>query len=112
MNVPYYYNAPPVVQNIIDSTGKTHQIISADIMRDLQIKVEGQLSTLTIEMQRMQDHANWIEPRLHEFIRFNIWMEQAHPDIIDAFKKSTAVVKVLDKANSEEMIYPQAEASA
>lgn len=112
MNVPYYYNAPPVVQNISDHSGKTHQLISADILRDLQIKVEGQLSTLTRAVQQMQEHANWIEPRLHEFIKFNTWMQQAHPDIIDAYKKSTAVVEVLDKANGEEMMYPQAETSA
>ena len=108
MNIPYYYNAPPVVQQISDGTGKAHQLISPDILRDFQMKVEGQLQSLTMAVQQMTEHANWIEPRLHEFIQFNKWMEQAHPDIIDAFKKSTAVVKVLDKANSEEMIYPQA----
>ena len=50
----------------------------------------------------ISNHANWIEPRLHEFIKFMQWMEKAHPDIINAYKTSTAVAEKLDKANNSD----------
>ena len=111
-NVPSYYNAQQVVQTLSGPNGTPHTIVDPRTMQDFQMKVEGQLSTLTVAMQSMAGHINWIEPRLHEFINFNKWMEQAHPDIIDAYKKSTAVVEVLDKANNTEMEHIQVEVSA
>jgi hypothetical protein len=67
-------------------------------------------NSLSVEMEQLKHRAQWIEPRLADYVKFNKWMEQAHPDIIDAYKKSTAVADKLDHANNE-MIYPQSEAA-
>jgi len=67
-------------------------------------------NSLSVEMEQLKHRAQWIEPRLADYVKFNTWMEQAHPDIIDAYKKSTAVADKLDHANNE-MIYPQSEAA-
>lgn len=106
-----YYNHPPLVDTFTDSSGTPHRIIKPQQLDAFKNAIENHINQLTYEINTMREHANWIEPRLHEFIKFNHWMEKAHPDIIEAYKKSTAVVAVLDKANDEYM-YPQAETSA
>jgi len=106
-----YSYQPIVTEKLTDSSGTQHTIINPNRLENFKSVVEGHLATLTYEVQTLRQHANWIEPRLHEFLKFNQWMEQAHPDIIDAYKKSTAVAEALDRAN-DEMMYPQSEAAA
>ena len=106
-----YTYTPIVTEKFTDSSGTRHTIVNPDRLEQFKSYLESHIVSLTYEVQTLKQHANWIEPRLHEFIKFNQWMEKAHPDIIDAYKKSTAVAETLDRAN-DEMMYPQAEASA
>ena len=66
-------------------------------------RLTAEVQTLATNMEVINAHANWIEPRLHDFLAFNQWMEKAHPDIIEAYKTSTKVARTLDKANAEEV---------
>lgn len=80
-------------------TGSYKKELNLDRLEQFKAAVEHHITGLTLQVQTLTTHTNWIEPRLHDFIKFNQWMEQAHPDIIEAYKKSTAVAEKLDRAN-------------
>lgn len=95
-----YMQQMPVTENWrSEYSGASRREINLERLEQFKYAIEAHVQTLTTQVQTLTSHANWIEPRLHEFIQFNQWMEQAHPDIIDAYKKSTAVAEKLDRAN-------------
>jgi hypothetical protein len=97
---------PPVSENLRgDYSGHLRRELNLDCLEGFKYAIEQHVQSLTLEVQTLQEHANWIEPRLHEFLKFTTWMQGAHPDIINAYKKSTAVAEKLDRAN-DEMSYP------
>jgi hypothetical protein len=95
-----------------DYSGISRKELNFERLEQFKYAIESHVQTLTSEVLALRNHANWIEPRLHEFIQFNKWMEQAHPDIIDAYKKSTAVADKLERAIDENHGEVMAEASA
>ena len=95
-----YPSQPLVTEKIYDSSGMAHTIVNPNRLENFKATLESHVSMLTTEVTTISNHANWIEPRLHEFIKFMQWMEKAHPDIINAYKTSTAVAEKLDKANN------------
>lgn len=107
-----YYTQPAVVESFNDQNGHRHEVVKTRQLENFKISIEAHISTLTAEMQTLQNHANWIEPRLNDYHKFMEWMQRVHPDVITAYTQATKVEKTLDKANGEEMFYPQAEASA
>lgn len=80
-------------------SGASERKINLERLEQFKAAAEHQIQMLTVEVQTMSNHINWIQPRFHEFMQFNRWMEQAHPDIINAYKTSTAVAETLDRAN-------------
>ena len=110
-NVNNYSYQPIVTETLTDSSGTQHTIVNPNRLENFKSVVEGHLATLTYEVQTLKQHASWIEPRLNDYHKFMEWMQRVHPDVIDAYKKSTAVAEALDRAN-DEMIYPQSEAAA
>lgn len=97
-----YPSQPLVTEKIYDSSGMAHTIVNPNRLENFKATIESHVSVLTTEVTTISNHANWIEPRLHEFIKFMQWMEKAHPDIINAYKTSTAVAEKLDKANNSD----------
>ena len=95
-----YPSQPLVTEKLYDSSGMAHTIVNPNRLENFKATLESHVSMLTTEVTTISNHANWIEPRLHEFIKFMQWMEKAHPDIINAYKTSTAVAEKLDKANN------------
>ena len=95
-----YPSQPLVTEKLYDSSGMAHTIVNPNRLENFKATLESHVSMLTTEVTTISNHANWIEPRLHEFIKFMQWMENAHPDIINADKTSTAVAEKLDKANN------------
>lgn len=95
---PYPYT-PAVTEQLQGVNGPPSKAINPDKLDMWKTAVDNQLNHVSTELSTMITHANWIEPRIHEFLAFMTWMEKAHPDIIDAFKKSTEVAEKLDKAN-------------
>ena len=95
-----YATQPLVTEKIYDSSGMAHTIVNPKQLENFKATLESHVSMLTTEVTTISNHAKWIEPRLHEFIKFMQWMEKAHPDIINAYKTSTAVAEKLDKANN------------
>ena len=95
-----YTTQPLVTEKIYDTSGMAHTIVNPNRLENFKATLESHVSMLTTEVTTISNHANWIEPRLHEFIKFMQWMEKAHPDIINAYKTSTAVAEKLDKANN------------
>jgi len=106
-----YLNAPNITAKVSGSYGP-HTIVDPLALEVFKTSLEAHIQSLTYEVQNMRQHANWIEPRLHEFLKFNKWMEQAHPDIIEAYKKSTAVAEKLERAIDENHGEVMAETSA
>jgi uncharacterized protein YaaN involved in tellurite resistance len=80
-------------------SGASERKISLERLEQFKAAAEHQIQMLTVEVQTINNHINWIQPRLHDFMQFNRWMEQAHPDIINAYKTSTEVAEKLDRAN-------------
>jgi hypothetical protein len=97
-----YATQPLVTEKIYDSSGMAHTIVNPNRLENFKATLESHVSMLTTEVITISNHAKWIEPRLHEYLRFMQWMEQAHPDIITAYKASTEVAEKLDKANNTE----------
>jgi hypothetical protein len=95
----------PDVVGVLSSSYSGTKVVDPDRLQIFKNGIEAHITLLTTAVQNIEQHANWIEPRLHEFIKFMTWMQEAHPDIIDAYKKTTAVAEKLDRAN-DEMIYP------
>lgn len=108
-----YMQQMPLVENLrSEHSGALKREVNLERLEQFKYAIEAHVQTLTTQVQTLTTHANWIEPRLHDFIRFNQWMEQAHPDIIDAYKKSTAVAEKLERAIDENHGEVMAEASA
>ena len=105
-----YSYQPIVTEKYASSTGHSHTYINPDRLENFKSAIESHVSALTYELQSMKNHANWIQPRLNDFHRFMVWMEQAHPDIIEAYKKSTEVAEKLDRANHGEEVMMEASA--
>jgi hypothetical protein len=97
-----YPTQPNVTVQLDPFNGPSPRIVHPDKLEGWKSVVESHLQALTTEIQTLGNHANWIEPRLQEFIKFNQWMEKAHPDIINAYKTSTAVADKLDRANNSD----------
>ena len=106
-----YTTQPIITEKMYDSSGTAHTIVNPNRLENFKVTLESHISMLTMEVQTLQAHANWIEPRLNDYHKFMEWMQRVHPDVITAYTQATKVEKVLDKAN-DEWIYPQAEASA
>lgn len=108
------YMATPSLMETWNSTytGSSKKELNLDRLEQFKAAVEHHITGLTLQVQTLTTHANWIEPRLHDFIKFNQWMEQAHPDIIEAYKKSTAVAEKLERAIDENHGEVMAEGSA
>lgn len=98
----HYVTTAAVTSAIPSPTGGMYQVIDPSALSQFKTNLESHIQMLTTEMRILRDHANWIEPRLNDFHKFMTWMEQAHPDIIEAFKKSTEVAEKLDRANNNE----------
>lgn len=107
-----YYTQPSVVEAFVDQSGNRHDIVKTFQLENFKLCMEAHVSMLTAEVQKMQQHANWIEPRLNDYHRFMEWMQRVHPDVITAYTQATKVEQTLDKANGEEMFHPQAESSS
>jgi hypothetical protein len=105
-----YMQQMPLVENWrSEYSGASKKELNFERLEQFKYAIESHVQALTSEVSTLRNHANWIEPRLHEFLQFNKWMEQAHPDIIEAYKKSTAVAEKLERAideNHGEMAYP------
>lgn len=99
------YRAQPPVTEVLrgEYSGQVRRELNIDSLESFKYTIEQHVQSLTLEVQTIQEHANWIEPRLHEFLKFTTWMQEAHPDIINAYKKSTAVAEKLDRASDEMM---------
>ena len=97
-----YPMQPNVTVQLETFNGSSPKIVHPDKLEGWKSVVESHIQALTTEIQTLGNHAKWIEPRLHEYLRFMQWMEQAHPDIITAYKASTEVAEKLDKANNTE----------
>jgi hypothetical protein len=106
-----YLNTPSITAKVSGAYGP-HTIVDPQALEVFKTSIEAHIQSLTYEVQTLRQHANWIEPRLQEFLQFNKWMEQAHPDIIEAYKKSTAVADKLERAIDENHGEVMAEASA
>jgi hypothetical protein len=91
-----YATQPLVTEKIYDSSGTSHTIVNPNRLENFKSTIETHVSMLTTEIQTLGNHAKWIQPRLHDFIKFMQWMEQAHPDIITAYKASTEVVEKME----------------
>lgn len=95
------YISQPDVIGVLSSSYSGTKVVDPDRLQIFKNGIESHISALTAAVQNIEQHANWIEPRLHEFLKFMTWMQEAHPDIIDAYKKTTAVAEKLDRANGE-----------
>jgi hypothetical protein len=77
-------------------------------------------SNIEQHVQYMSGYINSIEMRVRamehnhaDMTKFYQWLEQTHPDIINAYKSVTTVNKRFDDADKkEEMIYPQTASAA
>ena len=107
-----YSYQPAVTDYLPMAGGVTPKVVHPEKLENFKSVIESHISTLTMEVQTLRQHANWIEPRLNDYHKFMEWMQRVHPDVITAYTQATKVEKTLDKANGEEMFYPQAEASA
>lgn len=107
-----YVHFPIISEKLTDSSGMQHTIVNPNRLENFKSNLEAHISALTTEVKTLKDHANWIEPRLNDYHKFMEWMQRVHPDVITAYTEATKVEQTLDKANGEEMFYPQAEASA
>jgi hypothetical protein len=103
-----YQYQPNVTESINGSYG--HQLLlNPEKVAQFKSYVESHLMALTAEVQTLQAHANWIEPRLNDYHKFMEWMQRVHPDVITAYTEATKVEKTLDNAlEGGEMAYPQA----
>lgn len=102
-----YLYQPTVTDEFRSNIGAPHRVVDPQRLEQFKSYIESHVASLTTELQTLKQHANWIEPRLNDYHKFNQWMEQAHPDIIEAYKKSTAVAEKLDRADDGEMAYAQ-----
>ena len=102
-----YAIQPIVTEKLYDSSGTAHTIVNPNRLEQFKATLESHIMTLTLEVQTLQAHANWIEPRLNDYHKFMEWMQRVHPDVITAYTEATKVEKVLDDAHGE-MAYPQA----
>lgn len=107
-----YSYQPIVTEKLTDSSGTQHTIVNPNRLEQFKSNMESHIASLTMEVQSLKQHASWIEPRLNDYHKFMEWMQRVHPDVITAYTQATKVEQTLDKANGEEMFYPQAEASA
>lgn len=107
-----YQYTPIVTEKYSNSSGQSHTHINPDRLEQFKSYLESHVASLTMEVQNLKAHANWIEPRLNDYHKFMEWMQRVHPDVIAAYTQATKVEKTLDKANGAEMIYPQAMTSA
>jgi uncharacterized protein YaaN involved in tellurite resistance len=108
-----YMQQPPVTETYRgDYSGISRKELNFDRLEQFKYAIEQHVQMLTTQVQTLTSHANWIEPRLNDYHKFNQWMEQAHPDIINAYKKSTAVVEKLERAIDENHGEVMAETSA
>jgi hypothetical protein len=102
-----YAYQPIVTEKLYDSSGNATTIINPNRLEQFKSTMESHVASLTMEVQNLKNHANWIEPRLNDYHKFMEWMQRVHPDVITAYTQATKVEGVLDKSN-EEFIYPQA----
>ena len=100
-----YTVQPGVSEKMYDSNGNTHNIVNTSRLDSFKAVIESHIMALTLEVQTLQGHANWIEPRLNDYHKFMEWMQRVHPDVITAYTQATKVEKVLDDAQGE-MAYP------
>lgn len=104
-----YYNTPSIVYSATDSMGRAHEVISPSALSQFKSQIETHLQSLTASVQNLESHAGYLSKEISETQKLLKWLGNAHPDIIDAYKKSTAVVETLDRANAnvDEYMYPQ-----
>lgn len=107
-----YATQPIVTEKLYDSSGTAHTIVNPNRLEVFKSTLESHIMALTLEVQTLQAHANWIEPRLNDYHKFMEWMQRVHPDVIDAYTQATKVEKVLDKANDAEVEHIQVQVSA
>jgi hypothetical protein len=106
-----YTTQPIITEKMYDSSGTAHTIVNPNRLETFKATLESHISMLTMEVQTLQAHANWIEPRLNDFHKFMEWMQRVHPDVITAYTEATKVEKVLDKANDiGEQVYAETSA--
>jgi hypothetical protein len=96
-----YAVQPIVTEKLYDSSGTAHTIVNPNRLETFKANLESHIMALTLEVQTLQAHANWIEPRLNDYHKFMEWMQRVHPDVITAYTQATKVEKVLDKAQGE-----------
>jgi len=101
-----YAYQPIITEKLYDSSGNATTIINPNRLEQFKSTMESHVASLTMEVQNLKAHANWIEPRLNDYHKFMEWMQRVHPDVIDAYTQATKVEKVLDDAHGE-MAYPQ-----
>lgn len=108
-----YRYQPTIVDNYTDANGVAHSTLNTRMTQQFKAAIESHVASLTMEIQTLKNHANWIEPRLNDYHKFMEWMQRVHPDVITAYTEATKVEKTLDNAlEGGEMAYPQSEAAA
>lgn len=106
-----YAVQPIVTEKLYDSSGTAHTIVNPNRLETFKANLESHIMALTLEVQTLQAHASWIEPRLNDYHKFMEWMQRVHPDVITAYTQATKVEKVLDKANDiGEQVYAETSA--